>query len=122
MSVRPWMGDGVQRDGGAPCPGCQIEPSAANTYWNGEPAVCRRVVVVVGHAQRPTWWCAELEGQERDAVEISDGNFAGGRFFIDDEKGAGWWKVTEEGGGPQAGHRSLPSDSVVVRERESVVA
>jgi hypothetical protein len=83
------------------------------TYWNGEPATARRVVVRVGHALRPTWWCANLEGSERRAVEVT---YAGQRFYLDNENGSGWAKVTVGQGGPHWGHSSLPEDSVVLRE------
>lgn len=81
--------------------------------WNGEPAKARRVVVRVGHPMRPTWWCARLEGQEWDAVEVE---YAGRVFYLDDSDGSGWAKVMT-GGSPQVGHRSLPDDSEVVAER-----
>jgi len=89
--------------------------SAVRTYWNGEPADCRRVVVRVGRVERPTWWCAGMEGTERRAVEVNYGNQI---FYLDDENGSAWLKVTRGGGGPEWGHKSLPDDSVVVRESE----
>lgn len=113
------------------------------TYWNGEPAACRRVIVRVGTVAKVSWWCHGLEGTERAAVEVV---YAGDTFFLDDDDGDGqpdysgmsddlrtqmnarrgrhragdgWRKVTEGRGAPGAvgGHRSLPTDSVVVRER-----
>jgi hypothetical protein len=88
---------------------------APRTYWNGQPTPCRRVVVRVGHAIAPTWWCAGMEGQERAAVEVA---YFGQPFFLDDEDGSGWTKVTDGRGSPHFGHRSLPDDSVVLRVRE----
>lgn len=84
-----------------------------NAYWNGEPAFARRVMVGVGKALKPTWWCAELEGTVRPAVEVT---YEGQTFFLDNEKGEGWQKVTFGYGSPRYGHRSLPDDSVVVEE------
>lgn len=78
--------------------------------WNGEKARGRRVMVRVGHAER-TWWCAYLEGTERVAVEVTYGDQV---FFLDNEDGSGWAKVTGGGGSPRVGHKSLPDDSVVV--------
>lgn len=83
------------------------------TWWNGEPAKARRVIVRVGHSKIATWWCADLEGQERKAVEVTYGNEV---FFLDDANGSGWAKVTVGRGSPGYGHSSLPDDSVVVRE------
>lgn len=83
------------------------------TYWNGEPADCRRVVVRVGTVERPTWWCAGMEGTERNAVEV---NYCGQTFYLDNENGSAWLKVTLGGGGPEWGHSSLPDDSEVIRD------
>src|SRR5687768_9592874 len=85
------------------------------TFWNGEPCTARRVLVKVGKALKPTWWCAELEGTVRRAVEIT--SWSGKPFFLDDEeKQSGWRKVTVGMGSPQFGHSSLPDDSEVIRE------
>lgn len=83
------------------------------TYWNGEPTPCRRVVVRVGTVPKPTWWCAGMEGTEREAVEVRYGNQ---QFYLDNENGSAWLKVTRGGGGPEWGHSSLPDDSEVIRE------
>ena len=93
-------------------------PADAPTYWNGEPATCRRVRVRVGHAPAATWWCAEMEGQERRAIEVTYGDQV---FFLDDEEGDGWAKVTLGRGGPQSPHRSLPDDSAVVDESDAAL-
>lgn len=84
--------------------------------WNGEPAEVRRVVVKVGEPLRPTWWCARLEGQEWDAVEV---RYGGRTFFLDDSDGSGWAKVIFGHGSPNVSHRSLPDSSVVVADRDT---
>jgi len=81
------------------------------TYWNGEPTPARKVRVRVGESPVPTWWCADLAGTERDAVEV---RYGGHRFFLDDEDGSGWRKVTEGHGGPNWPSSSLPDSSKVV--------
>ena len=83
------------------------------TYWNGEPTPCERVVVKVGEAPHG-WWCAGLVGTERDAVVVRYGSRT---FYLDDEDGAGWTKVTEAKGSPHYGHASLPATSEIVRHR-----
>lgn len=85
------------------------------TYWNGEPTPARIVRVIVGKSLRPTWWCADLEGQEREAVEV---NYHGDVFYLDNEDGSGWNKVTHGGGSPQWGHRELPDDSKPVEPQQ----
>lgn len=76
-----------------------------NAKWNGLPCEARTVRVVVGKSPRDTWWCAGLEGQERDAVEVkSDGQ----KFYIDNADLSGFEKVTVGQGSPQWGHSSLP--------------
>lgn len=82
----------------------------AATFWNGEPCTARRVTVVVGPPLRPTWWCADLQGQCRAAVEVT---YGGRTFFLDDEDGDGWFKVTAGHGSPNVAHRSLPDASTV---------
>ena len=84
----------------------------AETFWNGEPTPCKRVIVRVGHSMRPTWWCAELEGREREAVFVEYGST---HYFLDNKDGSGWAKVLA-GGGPEQFHRSLPDDSEILRE------
>ena len=80
-------------------------------YWNGEPAACRRVTVIVGESLVDTWWCAPLAGQRRAAVEVI---YGGRKFFLDNEDGSGWFKVTDGRGSPRWADRSLPDTSVVV--------
>ena len=79
------------------------------TFWNYEPTPARKVRVVVGKSPKPTWWCADIEGQERDAVEV---NYHGTIHYLDNEDGSGWNKVTSGRGGPEWEHRSLPVESV----------
>jgi hypothetical protein len=75
------------------------------TFWNGAPARCRRVRVLVGPPPLETWWSAPLEGQVRDAVEV----LSGGRvFYIDDEDGTGWAHVTVRQGDPADERPVLP--------------
>jgi hypothetical protein len=96
----------------------------AGTYWNGEPAICRRVKVIMGPAD-PAWWCASMEGETRDAVRIE---YRGEVFYIDNQggfeaeimglrgailgtratkPGDGWLKVTLGMGGPAYAHASI---------------
>lgn len=83
----------------------------SNTYWNGEPCEARKVRVVVGNEGRfISPWFAEYIGAERDAVEVT---YAGRTFYIDNEDGSGWHKVTEGRGGPHLGHGSLDVDRVI---------
>jgi hypothetical protein len=82
------------------------------TYWNGEPAECRQVIVRVGKSPVSTWWCADLEGKERRAVDVTS---AGQVFYLDNEDGSAWAKVTVGRGSPGYGHRGFPNDSELVR-------
>lgn len=93
---------------------------AGQTYWNGEPCVARRVLVRVGRSPVSTWWCAKLEGTEREAVEVRYGRET---FYLDDADGSGWSKVTEGRGSPWCYHASLPVDTVLrTLEAPEVVA
>lgn len=83
---------------------------AGETYWNGEPTPARVVRVIVGRSPVKTWWCADLEGTEREAVEVS---YYGEKLYLDNENGSGWNKVTHGHGSPQWGHSSLPVAHVI---------
>ena len=85
----------------------------ANTFWNGEPAECRKVIIRVGTVPVSTWWCNGVEGTQRKAVEV---RYYDETFFLDNEDGSGWRKVTFGRGSPSWGHSSLPNDSVVLSE------
>lgn len=82
------------------------------TYWRANEAPARRVRVRVGTVERPTYWCAGLEGTERDAVAVE---WEGKTLLIDDENGEGWRIVTSAYA--IGGYASLPPDSVILSER-----
>lgn len=87
------------------------------TYWNGEPTPCRKVFVRMAETTDfPQFWGNDLLGKEVPAVEVTYGN---GKFYLYDEDGEGWRKVTEGQGGPHWGHKSVPvSDESTARPRE----
>lgn len=81
------------------------------TYWNGERCEARRVRVIVGDSgQFPCPWFRSIVGQERDAVEVT---YNGSTFYLDNENGSGWGKVTGGRGSPNYGHRSLDVERVL---------
>jgi hypothetical protein len=82
------------------------------TFWNGKFASARRCRVVVGEADSPRKWYAGLEGTEREAVEVRHPT-EGTVFYIDNEDGSGWGKITWGKGSPAYGHRSLPVARIV---------
>jgi hypothetical protein len=79
---------------------------SAQTFWQGEHVDARRVLVVVGDSGRfHRYWAKSLVGTERAAVEVTP---VGRRpFYLDDEDGHAWHKITVGHGSPHAGHRSL---------------
>lgn len=89
---------------------CDEYAGEERTFWNYEPTPARKVRVIVGPSPVDTWWCAELEGSERAAVEV---NYHGDKFYLDNEDGQGWAKVTQGRGGPDWGHGSLPVKEVL---------
>ena len=86
------------------------------TRWNGEPCEARRVVIKVGECPFPQGWYRHLVGSELRAVEIKYGSET---FYIADEDGNGWHKVTKERGGPHWWHKSVTC-AEVIRERGKV--
>jgi hypothetical protein len=92
--------------------------SGEKTFWNGEPCKARVVIAIVGASLRPTWWCAALQGQRREVVEVQYGDQT---FYLDNDAweedgdlgGSGWRKVTIGKGSPQWGHRNVPVERVI---------
>ncbi len=82
----------------------------SKTYWNGESCKAEKVKLIVGKSDRPTWWCADLEGKTIDAIQISQD---GQSFFLPDEKKS-WDKITTGMGSPTYPHRGLPKSSQVI--------
>jgi hypothetical protein len=83
-----------------------------DTFWQGERVDARRVAVIVGDSGRfKRYWAKSLVGTERVAIEVTPV----GRepFYLDDENGAAWRKITVDYGSPLVGHRSLDIERVV---------
>ncbi|MFJ4787614.1 hypothetical protein [Streptomyces sp. NPDC088794] len=76
------------------------------TRWNGEPCAARRVTAVVADDGRfPLYWARHLVGTRRKVVEVAyDG---GATFYLDDEDGSAWHKVTQGRGAPHWTHNSI---------------
>lgn len=87
------------------------------TFWNGEPVFCRKVLIVVGDPgfYHPNSWVVDIVGQEREAVEVT--RPGEGSFYLDNEDGSGWRKVTVGKGSPAYGHRNLPAAQVIEGRR-----
>jgi hypothetical protein len=84
---------------------------AEATFWNGEPCEARRVTVVVADDDRfPNYWARDLVGTRRDAVEVT---YHGHTFYLDNDDGEGWRKVTEGQGSWRWPHGSLAISEVV---------
>jgi hypothetical protein len=82
------------------------------TRWNGEPCQARRVTAIVADDGRfPQYWARHLVGTRRKAVEVTYGDST---FYLDDEDGSGWDKVTH-GGSPHWGHSSLTIEPDSIR-------
>lgn len=83
------------------------------TYWNGEPAVCRRCIVTIADdLSFPKYWAREEGriGEKIEAVEVTVPN-AVEPFYISNIDLEGWIKVTEGKGGWWYSHKSVcPSD------------
>lgn len=85
------------------------------TFWNFEKCNARKVTAKVADSEAPLYWAREFIGQRRKAVEIE---YNGNTFYLDDEDGQGWRKVTEGRGSPWYGHKSLSVETISVKERE----
>lgn len=86
----------------------------SNTQWNGEPCTARRVTAIVADdGFFPMYWARHLVGTRRKAVEVE---YGGETFYLDDEDGSGWNKVTH-GGSPHWAHSSLTIEPGSVESR-----
>ena len=84
------------------------------TFWNGEPCQAAKVVMIVeDDATFPNYWARNLVGEQIDAVEVT---YNGQTFYLDDRDGRGWSKVTQGGGSPGVGHKSVRGE-VIARSR-----
>jgi hypothetical protein len=110
----------------------------SHTFWNGEPAECSKVKVVMG-AAKPGWWCEGMEGQIREAVKVvyrgqtfyidNQGGFGGveeeadfdGRHVLSSEMrpGDGWLKVTVGMGSPSYRHAGIQNCEEYVPSAET---
>lgn len=91
----------------------ELGDARPETFWNGERAAARRVrVIVADDPQFPAYWARPLVGTERDAVEVI---YAGHVFYLDNDSGEGWAKVTDGRGSPRYGHQDLAIQRVVPR-------
>ncbi|MFJ2719414.1 hypothetical protein [Streptomyces sp. NPDC087437] len=89
----------------------------ADTQWNGEPCGARRITAIVADDGRfPMYWARHLVGTRRNIVEVV---YGGETFYLDDEDGSGWNKVTH-GGSPHWTHSSITivPDSIQPRPRQ----
>lgn len=74
------------------------------TRWNGEPFQAVKVAVRVADAPEfPEYWAHQHINTIRQAVRVQ---YYGDTFYLDNEDGSGWYKVTH-GGGPGLPHRDL---------------
>ncbi|MFF7142291.1 hypothetical protein ACFZB5_13715 [Streptomyces nodosus] len=75
-----------------------------DTRWNGEPCQARRITALVADDARfPAYWARHLAGTRRHLVEVE---YGGETFYLDDEDGSGWHKVTH-GGSPRWAHSNI---------------
>lgn len=74
-------------------------------WWNGDPAEGRRVRVIVADCETQTdYWARQYVNTARDAVEVT---YQGRTFYLDDQDGEGYAKVTQGKGAPYWPHRGL---------------
>jgi hypothetical protein len=79
-------------------------------FWNGEPCDARKVRIRIGECPFPQGWFKSLVGQEIEAVEV---DYGGQKFYLADDDGSGWRKVTEGRGSPSYGHKSVTCAEVL---------
>jgi hypothetical protein len=86
------------------------------TFWNGEPCEARKVSCVMADSPEfPEFWGRKegYVGRRVDAVEV---RYFARPFYLLDDLGQGWRKVTE-GGSPSVGHKELRPEPGTLEER-----
>lgn len=84
------------------------------TQWNGEACTARRITATVTDNDAfPQYWARHLVGTRRKVVEVT---YGGTTFYLDDEDGSAWNKVTH-GGSPHWGHSSITIDCTTIEPR-----
>ena len=77
------------------------------TFWNGEPCKARKVTCVMADSPEfPLFWgrAEKKVGTRVRAVEV---DYENKPFYLFDDDGWGWRKVTDGLGSPSWGHKSL---------------
>lgn len=87
------------------------------TFWNFEPCEAEKVTITV--AAMPEfagYWAAEqgLVGTRHPAIKVT---YKKTVFYLDDQFGKGWRKVTEEQGSPLAAHSQIMAEEGSVELR-----
>lgn len=90
-------------------------PHVAATYWNGERCRAERVRLRVADGPHPQYWARDLIGTVRDAVRVRYGSRT---FYLDNEDGTGWTKVTTGFGSPGMPSKSLYGTEVVPQDHQ----
>lgn len=84
------------------------------TRWNGEPCIASRITATVADNDAfPLYWARHLVGTRRKIVEVT---YGGETFYLDDEDGSGWNKVTH-GGSPHWAHSNITIDPDSIQSR-----
>jgi hypothetical protein len=90
-----------------------------NCFWNGEPATCSVVNVLIHSVKEPkAHWQNSCAGELHQALIIYQGGFD---FMIDNEAGDGWMKVNEGYGSPAYGGRHLGACTVINEASEETI-
>ena len=85
-----------------------------DTQWNGEPCAARQITAIVAdNTAFPLYWAREFVGMRRKVVEVA---YGGETFYLDDEDGSAWNKVTH-GGSPWFPHSNLSVDPASIEPR-----
>lgn len=93
----------------------QTPYAETGTQWNGETCTARRITaVVVDNPSFPLYWARHLVGTRRAIAEVT---YGGTTFYLDDEDGSAWNKVTH-GGSPHWPHNNITIDPDSIRLRD----
>lgn len=87
-------------------------------FWNGEPCIFYPIEYTVKESNVISHWFNRFVGQKRQGLKVE---YDGGNFFIDNQHGDGYYKLTKGKGSVKCGHKSINFESYTELTKDDLV-